>query len=155
MFPNFTLFLPDVSSSYATYAEWQRKINSFLTNYIDRYSGLNFLSNQNVKQIMSESSLIVIPSLWDEPFGLVAAEAMSCGVGIISSNSGGLPEIIKGNGILIENVNEKKIVLELEKVLSSNEKLKKLQELSWKNFKLFSSQTSKELDIIRKKLFLR
>ena len=33
---------------------------------------LGFLSNQNVKQIMSESSLIVIPSLWDEPFGLVA-----------------------------------------------------------------------------------
>ena len=50
---------------------------------------------------------------------------------------------------------KKKIVSELEKVLSSNEKLKKLQELSWKNFELFSSQTSKELDIIRKKLFLR
>ena len=28
---------------------------------------LCYLSNQNVKQIMSESSLIVIPSLWDEP----------------------------------------------------------------------------------------
>ena len=116
---------------------------------------LGFLSNQNVKQIMSESSLIVIPSLWDEPFGLVAAEAMSCGVGIISSNSGGLPEIIKESGILIENINEKKIVSELEKVLSSNEKLKKLQKLSWNNFELFSSKTSKELDIIRKKLFLR
>ena len=59
---------------------------------------LGFLSNQNVKQIMNRSSLIVIPSLWEEPFGLVAAEAMSCGVGIISSNSGGLPEIIKENG---------------------------------------------------------
>ena len=115
---------------------------------------LGFLSNQNVKQIMSELSLIVIPSL-DEPFGLVAAEAMSCGVGIISSNSGGLPEIIKGNGILIENINEKKIVSELEKVLSSNEMLNKLQELSWNNFELFSSQTSLDLDIIRKKLFLR
>lgn len=116
---------------------------------------LGFLSNQNVKQIMKESSLIVIPSLWEEPFGLVAAEAMSCGVGIISSNSGGLPEIIKENGILIQNINEKKIVSELEKVLSSNEKLKKLQKLSWNNFELFSSKTSKELDIIRKKLFLR
>ncbi len=116
---------------------------------------LGFLSNQNVKQIMGETSLIVIPSLWDEPFGLVAAEAMSCGVGIISSNSGGLPEIIKGNGILIENINEKKIVSELEKVLSSNDRLNKLQKLSWNNFELFASQTSKELDIIRKKLFLR
>ena len=80
---------------------------------------------------------------------------MSCGVGIISSNSGGLPEIIKENGILIENVNEKKIAIELKKVLSSTERLKKLQELSWNNFELFSHQTSKELDIIRKKLFLR
>ena len=114
---------------------------------------LGFLSNQNVKQIMRETSLIVIPSLWEEPFGLVAAEAMSCGVGIISSNSGGLSEIIKENGILIENINEQKLVTQLEKVLSSNKILNRLQNLSWKNFNLFSHQTSKQLDVIRKNYF--
>ena len=45
---NFILFLPDASSSYTNYAQWQRKVNSFLTNYIDPFSGLNFFTTQNV-----------------------------------------------------------------------------------------------------------
>ena len=50
---------------------------------------------------MKSASIIVIPSLWQEPFGLVAAEAMSNGICIIASKVGGIPEIIKKNGILI------------------------------------------------------
>jgi len=35
------------------------------------------------------------PSLWPEPFGRVALEAISQGTPVISSNKGGLPEIIQ------------------------------------------------------------
>ena len=54
---------------------------------------------------MKSGSIIIIPSLWQEPFGLVAAEAMSNGMAIIASNSGAIPEIIEKNGILIEKIN--------------------------------------------------
>jgi glycosyltransferase involved in cell wall biosynthesis len=37
----------------------------------------------------------VVPSLWYEPFGLVALEAMVRGVPVIVSNRGGLPEIVE------------------------------------------------------------
>ena len=33
-----------------------------------------------VEKKMKTASIIVIPSLWEEPFGLVAAEAMSNGI---------------------------------------------------------------------------
>ena len=36
----------------------------------------------------------VVPSVWAEPFGLVAAEAMMRGTAVVVSNSGGLPEVI-------------------------------------------------------------
>ena len=42
---------------------------------------------------MKTASIIVIPSVWEEPFGLVAAEAMSNGIGIIASDIGGITEI--------------------------------------------------------------
>ena len=67
-----------------------------------------FINSKKLNKIMSETAVIVIPSVWNEPFGLVAAEAMSNGVAVISSNSGGLPEIIRDNGILIKNINSKK-----------------------------------------------
>ena len=58
-----------------------------------------------LKKKMKSASIIIIPSIWEEPFGLVAAEAMSNGACIIASKVGGIPEIIKNNGILIENIN--------------------------------------------------
>ena len=57
---------------------------------------------------MKTASIIVIPSIWEEPFGLVAAEAMSNGISIIASKVGGMPEIIRNNGVLIDNINYKK-----------------------------------------------
>jgi N-acetyl-alpha-D-glucosaminyl L-malate synthase BshA len=53
-----------------------------------------FLGNQNaVEEIYSVGDLFIIPS-GSESFGLSALEAMSCGVPVISSNAGGLPEVV-------------------------------------------------------------
>lgn len=41
-----------------------------------------------------EHDLLVVPSLWEEPFGLVAIEAMSAGVPVLATDRGALPEII-------------------------------------------------------------
>ncbi len=47
--------------------------------------------------------LVLVPSLWPEPFGRIAVEAMSNGIPVIASNCGGLPEIIGDAGILIDD----------------------------------------------------
>ena len=67
---------------------------------------------------MKRASIIIIPSLWQEPFGLVAAEAMSNGAAIIASNRGGLTEIIGNNGVLIDNIDCKKLKVALTNLLS-------------------------------------
>lgn len=57
-----------------------------------------FFGNSNeIDKILCFSDLFLLPSE-TESFGLAALEAMSCGVPVISSNSGGLPEVNK-NGI--------------------------------------------------------
>ena len=38
--------------------------------------------------------LLVVPSVWDEPFGLVAAEAMGTGRPVVVSDAGALPEVV-------------------------------------------------------------
>jgi glycosyltransferase involved in cell wall biosynthesis len=43
----------------------------------------------------------VFPSLW-EGFGLPAVEAMSCGVPVIASDRGSLPEVIEDAGIFFD-----------------------------------------------------
>ncbi|WP_309609982.1 N-acetyl-alpha-D-glucosaminyl L-malate synthase BshA [Flavobacterium sp.] len=69
-----------------------------------------FFGNSNeINQILNYSDLFLLPSQ-TESFGLAALEAMACRVPVISSNSGGLPEVnINGvSGYLsnVGNVNE-------------------------------------------------
>lgn len=40
--------------------------------------------------------VLVVPSIWDESFGLVAAEAMAAGVPLVVSDAGALPEVVGG-----------------------------------------------------------
>jgi glycosyltransferase involved in cell wall biosynthesis len=52
---------------------------------------------------LQHAKLLLVPSIWPEPFGRIAVEAMSNGIPVIASNCGGLPEIIGDAGILIDD----------------------------------------------------
>ncbi len=64
-----------------------------------------FVGNSHeVDKILCFSDLFILPSE-HESFGLVALEAMVCGVPVISSNAGGLPEVnIHGESGYLSNV---------------------------------------------------
>jgi UDP-glucose:(glucosyl)LPS alpha-1,2-glucosyltransferase len=46
-----------------------------------------------VLEAMSRAAIVVVPSRWNEPFGLTALEAIACGAPLIVSPRGGLPEV--------------------------------------------------------------
>jgi L-malate glycosyltransferase len=66
-----------------------------------------FFGNSNeINQILCFTDLFLLPSD-TESFGLAALEAMACGVPVISSNSGGLPEVnIQGVSGYLSNVGD-------------------------------------------------
>jgi glycosyltransferase involved in cell wall biosynthesis len=52
---------------------------------------------------LNSHRILVVPSLWEEPFGVVALEACACGCAVIGSESGGLPEAIGPCGVSFPN----------------------------------------------------
>ena len=54
---------------------------------------LGYRDHQAVLEAMSRAAIVVVPSRWDEPFGLTALEAMASGAALIVSRRGGLPEV--------------------------------------------------------------
>ena len=72
---------------------------------------LGFVQPSEVPDTYLLGDVFAAPSIWDEPFGLVAAEASSCGLPVVASKCGGLPEIIKDKetGLIVddpENIDE-------------------------------------------------
>ncbi len=84
-----------------------------------------FFGNSNeIDQILSYSDLFLLPSE-TESFGLAALEAMAWSVPVISSNSGGLPEVnFNGESGYLSNVGAiDEMAINAIKILSNNETL--------------------------------
>lgn len=100
-----------------------------------------FGNSSEIDKILCYSDLFLLPSE-TESFGLAALEAMACGVPIISSNSGGLPEVNKDgySGYLSDVGNVQEMAANAIKILSDDEKLL--------TFKKNALEASKEFDIM-------
>lgn len=65
---------------------------------------LGRIPEASIPSLISSAQIVVVPSLWGEPFGLVALEAMATGRPVIAFRSGALSEqVIDGQtGVLVE-----------------------------------------------------
>ena len=54
---------------------------------------VGYRDHPDVLDAMARAAIVVVPSRWPEPFGLVALEAMASGAALICAPRGGLPEV--------------------------------------------------------------
>ena len=56
----------------------------------DRFRFNGWLEPEELAQELADASVVVVPSLWPEPFGLVGIEALAAGRPVIASATGGI-----------------------------------------------------------------
>ena len=57
---------------------------------------------RDINEIYDMTRVLIAPSLWEESFGMVIAEAMSRGIPVIANDTGGVKEAMNGAGFLVE-----------------------------------------------------
>ncbi|HEU5346044.1 MAG TPA: glycosyltransferase family 1 protein [Ktedonobacterales bacterium] len=68
-------------------------------NLGDAVRFLDYVPDADLAPLYSLASVVVMPSLY-EGFGIPVVEAMACGVPVIASTGGSLPEVLGGAGVL-------------------------------------------------------
>lgn len=72
-------------------SEYENHLRSICAHAIN----IEFLGRMEPKTFYNQIGLLVVPSLWEEPFGRIVVEAIACGVPVLASNQGGISEILK------------------------------------------------------------
>jgi len=61
------------------------------------------LQGEQLARLLRQHQILVVPSLWQEPFGIVALEGIACGCVVVGSAGGGLAEAIGPCGVTFPN----------------------------------------------------
>ena len=96
---------------------WQKKI---LPELGDSVEYVGFIGNSEEKRtFLGNAAALVVPSTFDEPFGMVLIEALACGTPVIGLDSGAIPEVIKDGqtGFVVPKADEAEMVDGLSKAI--------------------------------------
>jgi glycosyltransferase involved in cell wall biosynthesis len=90
------------------------------------------------KPVYVACDLVVIPSLWEEPFGLIPLEAVACGALPLVSDRGFLPQIVDevDRGLIHPAGNPEELSRKIKDWLNQSNKItvEKLQQFHKKHF---------------------
>jgi glycogen(starch) synthase len=93
-----------IGDDQVTYASKCKEIAAHL-GVLPQVRFLGLKKHAEMLQLIRDGGhLLIVPSLWEEPFSIVVLEGMGVGLPVIASNTGGTPEaiVVGENGFLFE-----------------------------------------------------
>lgn len=101
-----------------------------------------FVNYDQVPSFLKMADIAVIPSMWEEPFGLTVVEAMAAGLPLITTRSGGIPEICEGVATIVERDNiVDNLAAAIIDLYQHPEKRKQMSAASIERSKMFDKET--------------
>lgn len=114
-------------------SDFEKELDELVNKNKERIIFTGYINYNEIYQLYKISDFAVLPSMWDEPAGLTIQEAEACGLPVITTDSGGIPEyVINGSSIIIkkdENIVEN-LKTEIENLLDDEKKIKEMSNKS-------------------------
>lgn len=76
-------------------SEYQSYFNNIIQPALDeQITYVGAVNDSQKNELLGKAAAFLMPIEWDEPFGIVMAEAMACGTPVIGFNRGSVPEVV-------------------------------------------------------------
>jgi glycosyltransferase involved in cell wall biosynthesis len=118
-----------------------------------RFTG--FLPHEEVQDHFRRAAIVVVPSVWEEPFGRTAIEGLAAGCAVIAYHRGALGEILSGRGVLLEEASPGALAAALERVIGDPKLREDLQSRAWRDFPFGIEEATARHDDLRQALLDR
>lgn len=112
-----------------TKTEFEVKLKELAKKNKNKIIFTGFVKYDEIPKLYSIADIAIFPSIWDDPAPLTVIEALTCGLPIITTNSGGIPEYVNNKcSIILERDNNlsKNIAKYLDKLINDDELRKKM-----------------------------
>lgn len=137
-------FLKNKDNNISLHIYGDGELKEYVENMTKKDKRINYYGKLSKAQLDKEwikNDVLIVPSIWEEPFGRVVIEANQHGLPVIGSNKGGIKEIINliGTGEICDSTN----IDELEekiKYFSNRENLKIYYNKILDNIQIYSSK---------------
>jgi len=87
-------------------SDYEKEVIATLSQLGNTVEYMHSQPNQVVMNLLTEASIMVMPSVWEEPFGRSLLEAMASACACISTRRGGLPEVAGDHALLLDTITE-------------------------------------------------
>lgn len=122
--------------------DFVRSLKNKANQIKDKIVFTGFISYKCIPDYLHLADIAALPSMWDEPFGLTIIEALAAGLPLVTTRSGGIPEICEGIATIVERNN---VVNNLANAIldlyHDSDKRKQMAEASLMRAKLFDKET--------------
>lgn len=83
---------------------------------------------KEVENLYHTADIVVVPSRWEEPLGLINLEAGACRRPVVATRVGGIPEVVLDgvNGLLVKPGNVDELVAAVERLIAAPELREKM-----------------------------
>lgn len=108
------------------------------------------LVGEDLVREINRHHVMVVPSRWNEPFGIVALLGVACGCAVVGSDGGGLVDAIGPCGLTFPNGDAEGLRQAIDRLVSSSELRQQLLELAPAHLSNFTEETvaSRYLEVI-------
>jgi glycogen(starch) synthase len=95
----------------------------------DRVHFAGHLSREQLPDVYQEHDILIVPSIWDEPFGMVLLEAMSSGLAVVGTATGGSAEILHDgvNGLVFPKEDAQACAAQISCLLANRELFERIR----------------------------
>jgi glycosyltransferase involved in cell wall biosynthesis len=120
-FPEITLTI--AGSSWGNVGHLELIEQAAQLDILEKVTVTGYLSHEQIPALMKSHHILLVPSIWPEPFGRVVLEGMAAGMVVIGTGQGGMGEILKHNqtGLIFPPENAEVLSQQIRQLLSDEQ----------------------------------